>query len=114
MSTDILAGDVRVHFLDENRQKRLEWIGSATGTRTVNELYSALENLMDESLQSDDGIDAYGKYLFRLPGSNLFNVHSSHGGGHKDNTFTGTIDQCAEIQFFFNRTEAFNKDFVNW
>ena len=55
MSTDILAGDVRVHFLDEARQKRLEWIGSATGTRTANELYSALEDLMDEPLQSDDG-----------------------------------------------------------
>jgi hypothetical protein len=55
MSTDILAGDVRVHYLGEARQKRLEWIGSATGTRTVNELYSALEDLMDEPNQSDDG-----------------------------------------------------------
>ncbi len=55
MSTDILTGDVRVHYLGENRQKRLEWIGAATGTRTVNELYSALEDLMDEPLQSDDG-----------------------------------------------------------
>ena len=55
MSTDILTGDIRVHYLGENRQKRLEWVGAATGTRTVNALYSATEDLMDEPLQSDDG-----------------------------------------------------------
>lgn len=54
MSTDILGGDVRVHFLDENRQKRMEWIGSATGTRTVNELYSAMSDLLDEPTTGDD------------------------------------------------------------
>ena len=55
MSTTILAGDIRVYFLDENRQKRAEWIGAATGTRTANEIYSAFEDLMDEPGQSDDG-----------------------------------------------------------
>jgi hypothetical protein len=55
MSQSILGGDVTVFFLDENRQKRLSWTGSASGTRTVNELYSALEDLFDEPLQSDDG-----------------------------------------------------------
>lgn len=55
MSTTILGGDVTVYFSDENRQQRLVWSGTATGTRTANELYSALEDLMDEPLQSDDG-----------------------------------------------------------
>jgi len=55
MSTTILGGDVTVYFLDETRQKRLKWSGAAAGTRSVNELYSALEDLMDEPLQSDDG-----------------------------------------------------------
>lgn len=55
MSATILGGDVTVYYLDETRQKRLEWTGAAGDTRTANELYSALEDLMDESLQSDDG-----------------------------------------------------------
>ncbi len=56
MSTTILGGDFTIYFLDENRQKRIEWTGSATGTRTANELYSALMDLFDESAQMDDGI----------------------------------------------------------
>jgi hypothetical protein len=55
MSTTILGGDVTVYFLDENRQQRIRWSGAASGTRTVNELYSALEDLLDEAVQSDDG-----------------------------------------------------------
>jgi hypothetical protein len=55
MSTTILGGDVTVYFLDENRQQRIRWSGAASGTRTANEVYSALEDLMDEALQSDDG-----------------------------------------------------------
>ena len=54
MSSDILGGDIRVHFLDENRQKRMEWIGSASGTRTANELYSAMADLLDEPTTGDD------------------------------------------------------------
>ena len=54
MSTDILGGDVRVYFLDENRQKRMEWIGSATGTQTMNALYSAMADLLDEPTTGDD------------------------------------------------------------
>ncbi len=55
MSTTILGGDVTVYFLDENRQQRLEWSGAAAGTADANAIYSALEDLMDEALQSDDG-----------------------------------------------------------
>lgn len=55
MSDTILGGDFTIYYLAENRQKRVVWTGSATGTRTVNELYSALADLMDELNQMDDG-----------------------------------------------------------
>lgn len=54
MSDVILGGDITVHYLDENRQKRLEWTGSATGTRTMNEVYSAMADLLDEAATGDD------------------------------------------------------------
>lgn len=55
MSDTILGGDFTVYYEADNRQKRIEWTGSATGTRTVNELYSALQDLFDELIQLDDG-----------------------------------------------------------
>lgn len=55
MSDTILSGDFTVYYLAETRQKRVVWTGSATGTRTVNELYSALADLLDELNQMDDG-----------------------------------------------------------
>jgi len=55
MSDTILGGDITVYYLDENRQKHLEWTGAATGTADVNAVYSALQDLFDEPLQSDDG-----------------------------------------------------------
>jgi hypothetical protein len=55
MSDTILAGDFTVYYLAETRQKRVVWTGSATGTRTVNQLYSALADLLDELNQMDDG-----------------------------------------------------------
>jgi hypothetical protein len=55
MSDTILGGDFTVYYEAENRQKRILWTGSATGTRTVNELYSALQDLFDELVQLDDG-----------------------------------------------------------
>jgi len=54
MSDTILGGDFTIYWLDENRQKHIEWTGTATGTRTVNELYSALANLQDEATTGDD------------------------------------------------------------
>ena len=56
MSATILGGDVTIYYQDENRQKRLAWTGSASGTRTINELYSALQDHFDEVGQMDDGI----------------------------------------------------------
>ena len=55
MSDTILAGDFTIYYLADNRQKRIAWTGSATGTRTVNELYSALQDHFDEFAQLDDG-----------------------------------------------------------
>ncbi len=55
MSDTILGGDFTVYYEAENRQKRIKWTGSASGTRTVNELYSALQDLFDELNQMDDG-----------------------------------------------------------
>lgn len=55
MSQTILSGDFTIYFLNENRQKRLEWTGSATGTRTANELYSALQDEMDEEVRMSEG-----------------------------------------------------------
>jgi hypothetical protein len=56
MSDAILGGDVTIYYLDENRQKRLAWTGSASARRTANELYSALMDWFDESGQMDDGV----------------------------------------------------------
>ncbi len=55
MSDTILSGDFTVYYEAENRQKRIKWTGSSTGTRSVNELYSALQDLFDELAQLDDG-----------------------------------------------------------
>jgi len=56
MSSSILSADFEVYYGAENRQKRIVWTGSSTGTRTVNQLYSALQDLFDELTQMDDGV----------------------------------------------------------
>jgi len=50
----ILGGDVGVWWLSNNRAKMLTWEGT-TGTYTMNELYSAMQTLQDESDTIDDG-----------------------------------------------------------
>ena len=55
MSDTILSSDFTIYYLDETRQKRIEWTGTGSGTRTMNELYSALQAHFDEVLQMDDG-----------------------------------------------------------
>lgn len=52
----ILGTNFSIYYLDENRQKRIKWGGSTIGTNTMNELYSALQDHFDESLQMDDGV----------------------------------------------------------
>lgn len=54
MSDTILSGDVTVYYIGDTRQKRIAWTGAATDTRTVNEVFSALNDLMDDPTQSDD------------------------------------------------------------
>ncbi len=55
MSDTILSGDITVFYLDENRRKQVRWSGAGADSRSVNEMYSAMENLMDEPTQSNDG-----------------------------------------------------------
>lgn len=55
MSDVILSGDVTVYYTADNSRKQIKWSGSASGTRTVNQLYSALQDLFDELSQLDDG-----------------------------------------------------------
>lgn len=54
MSDTILAGDFTVYYLNENRQKRLEYTGAGT-IYTANQVYSALQDHFDELNQMDDG-----------------------------------------------------------
>jgi len=56
MSDTVLAGNWTVYYLAETRQKRIKWTGSNSDTNTVNELYSALQDLFDELTQMDDGV----------------------------------------------------------
>jgi hypothetical protein len=53
--TTILGGDVSVWYLSNNRTKMMDWSGAAGDTRTMNELYSAMATLLDESDTIDDG-----------------------------------------------------------
>jgi hypothetical protein len=56
MSDIILGGDLTVYYTADNSRKQLKWTGSAAGTRTTNEIYSAIQDLFDELTQLDDGI----------------------------------------------------------
>jgi len=56
MSDTVLSGNFTIYYLDENRQKRIDWTGGSASPNTMNQLYSALEDLFDETLQMDDGV----------------------------------------------------------
>ena len=53
--TTILNGDIGVTWFDNNRCKYLEWIGGTNDSYTMNELYSAMQTLQDETTTIDDG-----------------------------------------------------------
>ena len=53
--TTILNGDVGVWWLSNNRTKMLDWVGGTNEDYTINELYSAMQNLQDEPTTVDDG-----------------------------------------------------------
>lgn len=55
MSDTILSGDITINYSDDNRWKSLNWSGSAGETYTMNQVYSALQDLFDETGQMDDG-----------------------------------------------------------
>ncbi len=56
--TDATTELFNIYYGSENRQKRIQWVsgGTGTGTVTVNQLYSSLQNLFDELTQMDDGV----------------------------------------------------------
>lgn len=59
MSDTILSGDLTVYYAnDTGGDLQIRWTGSAaqTATRTLQEVYSALMDLFDESAQMDEGI----------------------------------------------------------
>jgi len=53
--TTILNGDVGVYYLSNNRTKMMFWKGGTNDNYTMNELYSAMATLLDESTTIDDG-----------------------------------------------------------
>lgn len=57
MSATILSGDITVFFSTDNNQIRSEWTGSATGTRTMNEFYSASMTLYALSAQMSERVN---------------------------------------------------------
>jgi hypothetical protein len=56
MADTILSGDLTVYYSADSNRKQIKWTGAAAGTRTVNEVYSALQDLFDELAQLDDGV----------------------------------------------------------
>jgi len=53
--TTILDGDIGVWWFPNNRAKFLHWIGGTETNYTMNEVYSAMATLLDESTTIDDG-----------------------------------------------------------
>ena len=51
----ILGGDITIAYFGDNRSKFLYWTGDSDGTRTINEVYSAMATLLDEETTIDDG-----------------------------------------------------------
>jgi len=51
----ILNGDIQVDYFADNRQKRLSWLGGTNDTYTMNQIYSAMATLLDETTTIDDG-----------------------------------------------------------
>ena len=51
----ILNGDIGINYLANNRQKLMHWIGGTNDSYTMNELYSAMATLLDETTTIDSG-----------------------------------------------------------
>ena len=51
----ILNGDIGINYFANNRQKLMYWIGGTNTEYTMNELYSAMATLLDETTTIDSG-----------------------------------------------------------
>jgi hypothetical protein len=51
----ILSGDIQIDYLADNRQKRMSWLGGTKTEYTMNEVYSAMATLLDETTTIDSG-----------------------------------------------------------
>jgi len=51
----ILSGDIGVNYLANNRQKLMYWIGGTLTSYTMNQVYSAMATLLDETTTIDSG-----------------------------------------------------------
>jgi hypothetical protein len=103
----ILNGDVTVYYNAENGRKQLKWTGNATGTRTLNEVYSALQQLFDDSAQMDDLVP------FRADTPTIYRVqnqwfvddstveHFTDGSLFSDGWQDGTDDHILTIGAFY-------------
>ena len=49
----LLDGDITIYDFSENRQGLIKWTGAATGTRTLRELYSAIQKSWDDQGNMD-------------------------------------------------------------
>ena len=58
MASAILAGDLTVYYLDEDRRKQIKWTGGAlkSDTQIMIDVYDATEDLMTIPSQSNDGL----------------------------------------------------------
>jgi len=49
----LLDGDITIYDFSENRQGLIKWTGAATGTRTLRQLYSAIQKSWDDQGNMD-------------------------------------------------------------
>lgn len=49
----LLGGDVTIYDFSENRRGHIKWTGAATGTRTLREVYSAIQKAWDDQGNMD-------------------------------------------------------------
>ena len=105
MSDAILSGDFTVHYAAENNRKHIRWTGSSTGTRTLNELYSAIQDLFDESAQMDDLIPmkADTPSIYRMQNQWFIDdvsvEHLTGGSLFSDKWIDGTTEHVLQIGY---------------
>ena len=72
MSDTILAADLTVYYLDENRRKQIRWTGGSlkTDVQKMIDVYSATEDLFTVPTQQNDGLifsaETPGEYTIGL------------------------------------------------